>query len=298
LVNNMPNFENEIKVAAQRVNRNLQKAFVCEENGYKTLADAMNYSLSIGGKRIRPIILHEFYKLCGGEGEFSENFESALEMIHTYSLIHDDLPCMDDDDFRRGKPSCHKIFGEDFAVLAGDALLTEAFHYASKTENINSKNVLDAITVLAKCAGINGMVGGQVMDILGEKNENVTLETVKKTYALKTGALIVAAAQIGCILAGGYDKINYATEYATSVGLAFQIVDDILDIKSTAEVLGKPIGSDEKNSKKTFVTFYGLERCEEMVDKLTASALLALDNIGGNVEFLKHLAGYLAKRNY
>ena len=298
MVNNMFDFEIQKAEAYNRINQKIENSVSALSSEYKILEDAMNYSLSIGGKRIRPIILREFYKLCGGEGDYSLPFELALEMIHTYSLIHDDLPCMDDDDFRRGKPACHKAFGEDMAVLAGDALLTEAFKIAAQTKGIPAENVLKAIEVLAECAGLNGMVGGQVMDILGENNQDISLSVIKKTYSLKTGALIVAAAKIGCILAGANDKINYATTYAENIGLAFQIVDDILDVKSTAEVLGKPIGSDISNNKKTFVSFYGVKKCEEMVFEFTEDAIASIDNIGVNGEFLKELAKYLAKRDY
>lgn len=294
----MLDFSFQMKQDAQLVEGRFQNAVKANANEYKVLTDAMQYSLSVGGKRIRPIILYEFYKLCGGKRDHALNFACAIEMIHTYSLIHDDLPCMDNDDFRRGQPSCHKAFGENVAVLAGDALLTEAFNYAAKTEVIDKKYIIDSIAVLAENAGVNGMVGGQMMDILNENNADIDIETLEKIYSLKTGGLIIAAAKIGCILAGAYDKIDLAAEYAAKIGLAFQIIDDVLDKKASPELLGKPIGSDEKNNKKTFTTLFGIEKCEKIVEDLTLQAIKCIDLIGGNGEFLKKMAEYLSKRNY
>lgn len=259
---------------------------------------AMRYSLLSGGKRIRPVLLLEFYRLCGGKGEDALNFAAALEMIHTYSLIHDDLPCMDNDDMRRGKPSCHKAFGEDTALLSGDALLTLAFSAAAKTENIPPEYVLRAISVLADNAGIDGMVGGQVMDLEFEKT-GATAEELKEMYLKKTSCLLKAAAVCGCVLAGAKEEyIKYAEEYADSLGLAFQIIDDILDCTADEKTLGKPIGSDEKNGKTTFVTLYGIDGAQSWAKELSEKAERLLDNFNGDTAVLKELTKYLLNRSY
>lgn len=259
---------------------------------------AMRYSLLNGGKRIRPVLLLEFYKLCGGEGDGALNFAAALEMIHTYSLIHDDLPCMDNDDMRRGKPSCHRAFGEDTALLAGDALLTLAFSAAAKTENIPPERVLRAISVLSDNAGIDGMVGGQVMDLEFEKT-GATAEELKEMYLKKTSCLLKAAAVCGCVLAGADDEyIKYASEYADSLGLAFQIIDDILDCTADEVTLGKPIGSDEKNGKTTYVTLYGIDGARKKAAELSENAESLLDNFKGDSTPLKELTKYLLNRSY
>ena len=262
-------------------------------------AQAMKYSLLSGGKRIRPILLLEFYALCGGMGGSALNFAAALEMIHTYSLIHDDLPCMDNDDMRRGRPSCHKAFGEDTALLAGDALLTLAFKTAAETDGIPADRVLKAIAVLAENAGISGMVGGQVEDLAFEKS-GATIEQLRGMYLKKTSCLLSAAAVCGSILAGADDEeLKYAAEYAEKLGLAFQIIDDILDCTSDEKTLGKPIGSDEKNGKTTYVTLLGVEGCREQVVEHTRLAKDALERSGwrGSIGCLCWLADHLAQRS-
>ena len=270
------------------------------DNGekYSAAKKAMRYSLLNGGKRIRPVLLLEFYKLCGGEGENALNFAAATEMIHTYSLIHDDLPCMDNDDMRRGKPSCHKAFGEDTALLAGDALLTLAFSAAAKTEKIPADRVLRAISLLADNAGIDGMVGGQVMGLEFEKT-GAEPDELKEMYLKKTSCLLKAAAVCGCVLAGADDEyIKYACEYADSLGLAFQIIDDILDCTADEKTLGKPIGSDEKNGKTTFVTLYGIDGARKKAAELSENAENLLDNFEGDSTALKELTKYLLNRRY
>lgn len=263
---------------------------------YDTVVRAQRYGILDGGKRIRPIILLEFYKLCGGEDDCAYKFAAALEMIHSYSLIHDDLPCMDDDDMRRGKPSCHKQFGEATALLAGDALLTDAFAVASKTLGIASDRVVEALSVLASCAGTNGMVGGQMIDLETEV-DGVTSERIITMYRLKTGALIKAAAQIGCILAGADKSLqDKAIEYADSLGVAFQVVDDILDFEGDAAVLGKPTGSDIKNNKNTLIGLLGIEECRKMAAELTQKALDALECFPGDTNVLKELTKALLIR--
>ncbi len=261
-------------------------------------AQAMKYSLLSGGKRIRPILLLEFYALCGGKGDNALNFAAALEMIHTYSLIHDDLPCMDNDDMRRGRPSCHKAFGEDTALLAGDALLTLAFKTAAETDGIPADRVLKAIAVLAENAGISGMVGGQVEDLAFEKS-GATLDELRGMYLKKTSCLLSAGAVCGSILAGADDEeLKYAAEYAEKLGLAFQIIDDILDCTSDEKTLGKPIGSDEKNGKTTYVTLLGIDGAKAEAERLSNEALTALCKIKGDNAALRELTADLLDRKF
>ncbi len=261
-------------------------------------AQAMKYSLLSGGKRIRPILLLEFYALCGGNGDSALNFAAALEMIHTYSLIHDDLPCMDNDDMRRGRPSCHKAFGEDTALLAGDALLTLAFKTAAETDGIPADRVLKAIAVLAENAGISGMVGGQVEDLAFEKS-GATIDELRGMYLKKTSCLLSAGAVCGSILAGADEKeLKYAAEYAEKLGLAFQIIDDILDCTSDEKTLGKPIGSDEKNGKTTYVTLLGIDGAKSEAERLSNEALTALCKIKGDNAALRELTADLLDRKF
>ncbi len=270
------------------------------ENGrlYDSVVRAARYSILDAGKRIRPILLLEFYRLCGGDDDCAYHFAAALEMIHTYSLIHDDLPCMDNDDMRRGRPSCHKQFGEATALLAGDALLTEAFGVASKTVGLPPERIIRALGELSACAGISGMVGGQVIDLESE-NCSVPIETVTEMYRLKTGALIRAAAIIGCILAGADEElIEAAATYGEKMGLAFQVIDDILDYESTDSTLGKPVGSDERNHKNTYVTLLGLEESRHLAGQLTNEAITILERFSGDTAPIAELTRYLLLRKY
>ena len=262
---------------------------------YDGVIDAARYSLLAGGKRIRPIILLEFYKLCGAADDCAYNFACAVEMIHTYSLIHDDLPCMDDDDMRRGRPSCHKQYGEGMALLAGDCLLTSAFEVCGKTLGLPHERVLKAITYLSAAAGSAGMIGGQVIDTcVNIENEQMLF----KMYSLKTCALIRAAAVCGVILAGGDDqKISLAEKYAENLGLAFQIVDDLLDKDGNTEVIGKPTGSDDKNAKITSIKLLGEERCRALAAEFTKVALDALAGFEGDTANLKELTELLLTRD-
>ncbi|MBR6510300.1 MAG: polyprenyl synthetase family protein [Clostridia bacterium] len=264
---------------------------------YNKVLEASRYSLMLGGKRIRPALVFEFCKLCGGDMNSAIDFAIAIEMIHTYSLIHDDLPCMDNDDMRRGKPSCHKKYGEDIALLAGDTLLTEAFFIASNA-NVRPEIALKAVSILASNAGLHGMIGGQVLDLSFEEN-TPDVNELQNMYMRKTGALLIASAILGCIAAGKDDEetIKSATKYGYNLGLAFQIIDDILDITSNEATLGKPIGSDEKNGKTTFVSLYGLDKAFAIAAELSNAALDALDEIGGNTETLYELTNYLLDRN-
>ncbi|MBR2448201.1 MAG: polyprenyl synthetase family protein [Clostridia bacterium] len=264
---------------------------------YKEVIDASRYSLTLGGKRIRPIIMLEFCKLFGGDIQNVINFAVALEMIHTYSLIHDDLPCMDNDDMRRGKPSCHIKFGEDIALLAGDTLLTESFKIAANSKAHDSLKI-KAISILAERAGLHGMIGGQVMDLSFEKNKP-DLDLLRAMYIKKTGCLISAAAEIGAIIGGATDEeVTIAKNYAVNLGLAFQIIDDILDVTGDEAVLGKPIGSDDENGKTTFVTLLGLEKAKTVAKELTDEALGLLSMLSGNTTNLRLITSYLLERNY
>ena len=259
------------------------------------VSQAMRYSVENGGKRIRPALLLEFCRVCGGDYKKAVPFACALEMIHTYSLIHDDLPCMDNDDFRRGKPSCHIAFGEEYALLAGDALLTLAFETAMKS-NLSAEITVKAAKELAKAAGVMGMVGGQVLDLQNE-GKKVGVSDLQKPDELKTGELIRAACVLGCVCAGADDKkIAAAEKYAHDIGIAFQIVDDILDVTSDEETLGKPIGSDEENQKSTYVSLLGIEKSRKTAEELTLNAQKALDAFDGDVSSLKDFAEKLKNR--
>lgn len=240
----------------------------------RELFDAMQYSLIAGGKRLRPIFVLDFCRMCGGDWRNAAPFAAAMEMIHTYSLIHDDLPCMDNDDFRRGRPTNHKVFGETMAILAGDALLTDAFMLASSTKLPDPAKMGLAIGVMAQNAGSLGMVGGQVLDIRSEKRA-LNEQEVIDIQSRKTGGLINAACVLGVIAGGGDEKKMEATAtFAGALGMAFQIRDDMLDVIGTQEEMGKGVGTDE--TKNTFVRLYGLPRCEELVRKYTAAAIDAL----------------------
>lgn len=271
-------------------------AFENAENS--VVLDAMNYSLKNGGKRIRPLLALYFSELFGGDRKAAIKLGCALEMIHTYSLIHDDLPCMDNDDMRRGKPSCHIAFGEANALLAGDALLTEAFFLASQS-GIVPENAIIAIKYLSEFAGIRGMVMGQVLDLQFEDTEP-QLNDVKKMYSLKTCALLKCACVLGYLTGEKADnaQINKICEYAENLGLAFQIRDDILDITSDLKTLGKPVGSDEKNNKPTFVRLYGLDKSKELVNSLTENAISILNSFDRQSEKLINLTLALAERKF
>lgn len=260
----------------------------------KKLFEAMRYSLLAGGKRIRPVLVLEFCRVCGGDWKRALPFAAAIEMVHTYSLIHDDLPCMDNDDYRRGRLTNHKVYGEAQAVLAGDALLTAAFAtiaHADAEESVRLKNV----EILSSCAGELGMVGGQILDIDGEGRE-LSEEEVHTIHKLKTGALISAACRMGVAAAGGGEAhMNAAEGYAAAVGLAFQIRDDMLDVLGDAEKLGKAVHADK--NKNTFVSVYGIECCKELIEKENEKALVALQSFEDR-QFLVELTEMLASRDF
>ena len=257
------------------------------------LFEAMEYSLLAGGKRLRPLLAMEFCRISGGDPRAAAPFAGAVEMIHTYSLIHDDLPSMDNDDFRRGRPTNHKVHGEAMAILAGDALLTDAFMLASTAQLADPKDMAFAIGMLAECAGSLGMVGGQVLDINSEERE-LTEQEVLDIQTRKTGALINAACVLGAIAGGATEEqIDAAAQFAAGLGLAFQIRDDMLDVIGTQEEMGKGVGTDK--TKNTFVRLYGLEKCEELVQKYTGYAIDALA-VFEDTEYLVTLARSLTDR--
>ncbi len=261
----------------------------------KRLLEAMRYSLLAGGKRLRPVLAMAFCEAAGGKAEDAADFGAALEMLHTYSLIHDDLPCMDDDELRRGKPTNHVVFGEYTAVLAGDALQAAAFETVLNAP-LDADKRASAARILAGAAGAYGMCGGQQLDMEGESRE-LTISEIEDINALKTAALIIAAAQMGCVAAGAAEeKLRAAAKYASKLGLAFQIQDDILDYEGTTETLGKPVGSDEENRKSTFVSLLGIEKCRELVALHTESAKAALKPAFSDTQFLDWLADIMAGR--
>ena len=273
--------------------------YLPKESGYqKTVMEAMNYSFLAGGKRLRPMLMQETYRLFGGSSDIIEPFMAAIEMIHTYSLIHDDLPAMDNDDYRRGRKTTHVVYGEAMGILAGDALLNFAFETACKglMQDVGNPAVARAVQILAQKAGIYGMLGGQVVDVESE-GQPLEREKLDFIYDLKTGALIEASMLIGAVLAGASEKEQQAIlQVAKDVGLAFQIQDDILDVTSDMETLGKPIGSDEKNHKTTYVTIRGLAQAQKDVEKISERALEGVASLSEENVFLNELIRYLIHR--
>lgn len=271
----------------------LARAFAGETR-HADLQEAMEYSLLAGGKRIRPILTLETCRLCGGDVEAALPFACGVEMVHTYSLIHDDLPAMDDDDLRRGRPTNHIVYGEAAAILAGDALLTAAFEQLTKAE-LPAERIVGAVGCLARAAGSAGMVGGQALDMAGE-GRALSREELELLQSLKTGALISVAAELGCIAAGGTtEQRDCVRAYAQALGRAFQVRDDMLDVISSQAELGKPVGSDRLNEKSTFVTALGLEGCAALVEELTRQAVEAMEGFA-QPEFHIWLARSLAQR--
>lgn len=279
------------------------KKYLPEETGYqKKVLEAMNYSAMAGGKRLRPILMEESFLLFGGKGKVVEPFMAALEMIHNYSLVHDDLPAMDNDEYRRGRKTTWNVYGDGMAVLAGDGLLNLAFETAASAFDMVAdqdmvKRVAEAIKVLGRKSGIYGMIGGQAADIEAESGAQITEELLLFIHENKTAALIQAAMMIGAILAGAERSAIEAMERsAYNIGIAFQIQDDILDITSTTEVLGKPVGSDEKNHKLTYVTLHGIEQSKAQVEKLSDEALAILSSFENRNTFLEELVKFLITR--
>lgn len=289
----------EIQTRVDEIEQIIKRYLPAEEGYQKTIMEAMNYSILAGGKRLRPMLMSETYRLFGGKSKVIEPFMAAMEMIHTYSLVHDDLPAMDNDEYRRGKKTTHVVYGEAMAILAGDALLTYAFETAAKALDIEPQNpgIGKAIRILSAKAGIYGMVGGQTVDVESENTCDMTKEKLDFIYRLKTSALIEASMMIGAVLAGATGSEQKIVEaVASKVGLAFQIQDDILDVTSTMEVLGKPIGSDEKNHKSTYVTYEGIEKAKQDVADLSEKAIAQMETLVVKNEFLTELLRYLISR--
>lgn len=269
-----------------------ENCFRYDSEPQKTLFSAMRYSLLAGGKRLRPIFVFDFCRMCGGDWKKAVEFAAALEMVHTYSLIHDDLPCMDNDDFRRGNPTNHKVYGEAIAVLAGDALLTAAFSSLANAP-FSAQTRIDAVNILSNCSGELGMVGGQVLDMQSEERL-CTCQEVIDIQSRKTGALIRAACMLGVLAGNGNEtQLKAAGEFASHIGLAFQIRDDVLDVIGDADKLGKAVGADEH--KNTFVQLYGIDRCNEMICSHTKQAILAL-NCFDDPAYMIHLSNQLTSR--
>lgn len=292
-------FKKELENRVEEINTLLNLYLPKEEGFQKTIMQAMNYSVLAGGKRLRPMLISETYKLFGGKKEVVKPFMVAMEMIQTYSLVHDDLPAMDNDEYRRGKKSTHAMFGEAMGILAGDALLNYAFEVAAGAFDIDcSEKTAKALQVLSKKAGIYGMVGGQVVDIESEGKE-ISFETLQYIHRNKCGALIEGAMMIGALLAGASEsEVKTIEQIGANVGLAFQIQDDILDVTSTSEVLGKPVGSDDKNEKTTYVAFVGLNKAKEEVERLSNEAIEKLEALPYENEFLKELIKSLIYRKF
>lgn len=293
------NFKEEYQKRIEYIESVLIKYLPKQEGYQKIIMEAMEYSLMAGGKRLRPMLMLESFHLFGGEGEIIEPFMAAIEMIHTYSLVHDDLPAMDNDEYRRGRKTTHVVYGEDMGILAGDALLNYAFETACHAFDIapdSSRRIGEALKVLAGKAGIYGMIGGQVVDVK-ESGHSLTGDMLDFIYRLKTSALIESSVMIGAVLAGADpEEISRMEKIARGIGLAFQIQDDILDVTSTIEVLGKPVHSDEKNEKTTYVTWKGLEGAREEVSRMTEEAVCELHAIREDGGFLEELLKSLVYR--
>lgn len=282
----------------KKINFELEKYMKKEAEGcdlQKEIAEAMSYTLFAGGKRIRAMLVKEFCRLCGGKEVASVSAACAIEMIHAFSLIHDDLPCMDDDDFRRGKPSCHKVYGEAMALLAGDALENKAFEIIAEDNVLTDEVKVKLIGTISKAIGVCGMIGGQVVDTVCQ-DKMTNIDSISEMYRMKTSALIRASCEMGCIVAQTYDKIQVAGEYGEKLGLAFQIVDDILDIKGNEQTLGKPVGSDKQNEKNTFAVLCGIDEAEKIAQRLTNEAMECLKAFD-DISFLEEVSEYLLKRN-
>lgn len=290
-------FKEELRTKTEEIEK-LLTTYLPQETGFqKTVLEAVNYSVLAGGKRLRPLLMKETYQMFGGEGKVVEPFMAAMEMIHTYSLVHDDLPAMDNDEYRRGKKTTHAVYGEAMGILAGDALLNLAFETAAGAFDMEtSPRTAKALQILSGKAGIYGMIGGQVVDVESE-GQPLSREKLDFIYRLKTSALIEAAMMVGAVLAGASDEEVAAMErVAGDVGLAFQIQDDILDVTSTLEVLGKPIHSDDKNNKTTYVTLVGLDKAKKDVEEISERALSTLASLEHKNAFLEELIRMLITR--
>lgn len=293
-------FKSSLKYRVDYIEK-LLKEYMPEEKGYqKTIFEAMNYSLKAGGKRLRPILTLEACRIVGGNEEDAIPFAIAIEMIHTYSLIHDDLPALDNDDLRRGRPTNHKVYGDAMAILAGDGLLNYAFEImlSSSIGKENPAKYLNAINEIAKSSGVYGMIGGQVVDIESE-DKNIEMEKLDFIHLNKTAAIIVGCMRAGAIIGDATEEqLENITKYATNIGLSFQIADDILDITGDESKLGKKVGSDIDNNKSTYPSLIGLEKSKEIANDLINEAKTRISNIKGDTEFLNDLAEYIVARDY
>ncbi len=292
-------FKEILAKKAEEVQNIVYEYLPAEEGPQKTVIEAMNYGMTAGGKRLRPLLMSEVYKLFGGVSEVVKPFMAAIEMIHNYSLIHDDLPAMDNDMYRRGRLTTHAVYGETMGILAGDGLLNLAYETAAKAFDVElSERTAKALKILTKKAGIYGMVGGQTVDVQSE-GKRVDLYTITFIHDNKTAAMIESAMMIGAVLAGADDKsVKTIEKIAHDIGLAFQIQDDVLDVVGNEQVLGKPVGSDDKNDKCTFVTLIGLEESKDEIKRLSDEAVGLLKGIEGDTVFLENLISYLIDREY
>ncbi|HBF2787665.1 TPA: polyprenyl synthetase family protein [Clostridioides difficile] len=293
-------FKQCLKEKASFVEKVLKEYMPKEEGYQKTVIEAMNYSLSAGGKRLRPILTLEACKIVGGNEDEAIPFAIAIEMIHTYSLIHDDLPALDNDDLRRGRPTNHKVYGEAMGILAGDALLNYAFEVmlAGSINKENPEKYLKAINEIAKGAGIYGMIGGQVVDVESE-NKQIEKEKLDYIHMNKTAAMMVGCMRAGATIGGAnYEQMEEITKYAKNIGLSFQIVDDILDIVGDEAKLGKKVGSDIENHKSTYPSLLGLDKSKEIAHNLIDEAKKSIEKLSDDVDFLKGLAEYIIDREY
>lgn len=290
-------FAQELEARISGIEEIIKKYLPKAEGPQKTVIEAMNYAMAAGGKRLRPLLMQETYRLFGGDGEVVEPFMAAIEMVHNYSLIHDDLPALDNDDYRRGRKATHAVYGETIGILAGDGLLNYAFETAAKAFSMEvSDRTARAMKILADKAGIYGIVGGQCADVEAEGHE-ISFEILKFIDEAKTAALIEAAMMIGAVLAGADDaQLSSVEQAASDIGIAFQIQDDILDETSSTEVLGKPVGSDEKNHKNTWVSRMGLAASRAEVDRLSLEAESLLSSLPGSNAFLLDLVASLTRR--
>lgn len=292
------NFEEELRLRTDKVQKIIEKYLPKAEGFQKTVLEAMNYSMLAGGKRLRPMLMQETYRMFGGESEVIEPFMAAIEMIHTHSLIHDDLPAIDNDEYRRGRKTTWVVYGETMGILAGDSLLNYAYETACKAFMLEpeNKSIGRALAVLAEKTGVYGMLGGQCTDVEAEGKE-LSREKLDFIYRLKTGALIEASMMVGAILAGADEaEVKDVKSIASDVGLAFQIQDDILDVTSTTEELGKPVMSDEKNEKSTYVALEGIGKAQEDVERISKNAIRTLDGLDVKNEFLRELILHLIDR--
>ncbi len=293
-------FERQRECRVRQIEDILQSYLPVQKGCQRIIMEAMTYSLLAGGKRIRPMLMKETFSLFGGKSKAVEPFMAAIEMIHTYSLVHDDLPAMDDDDYRRGRKTTHVVYGEDMGILAGDALLNYAFETAFKAFVMEPEDALvigRALSVLGEKAGIYGMIGGQVIDVK-ETGHQISKEVLDTIYELKTSALIEAAMMIGAILGGASEEeVRTAGSIGRKIGLAFQIQDDILDVTSTTQTLGKPVHSDEKNEKTTYVTLFGIEEARKKVDEESQDAVRLLKRLPGENPYLEELLIQLIHRD-